>query len=158
MKNENWILLGAAAIAAYLIYKTFSGNTAAGDTTGSSAGGSAGGYAMAPFDFNFVVTIPDQQNGNQNDHPTGNNSNSQSGSPNIPVENNQGIPISPNFDGSYTVPVINTIPNTRGGQNFPTVTYTAPVTRPPMLPAAPITPPKIQNIFGFPVVPHLVKR
>jgi hypothetical protein len=53
------------------------------------------------------------------------------------------------------VPIQNTIPSTTGGRNFPTVipidrTYRAPQAAPAYQP-----PLKIQNVFGFPVVPHL---
>ena len=53
------------------------------------------------------------------------------------------------------VPIKSTIPSTTGGQNFPTVIPINTSYKPPMAAPAAQPPLQIQNILGFPVVPHL---
>jgi hypothetical protein len=53
------------------------------------------------------------------------------------------------------VPIKNTIPSTTGGRNFPTVIPIQTSYKPPMAAPAAQPPLQLQNVFGFPVVPHL---
>jgi len=53
------------------------------------------------------------------------------------------------------VPIKNTIPSTTGGQNFPTVITSKKETKVPYASSPAQAPLQIQNVLGFPVVPHL---
>lgn len=141
-------LLGALGVGAYFLFNNQDQSLGGG----GAAGGARPGSELGPPNYIFNVAAPvfPDLSGFFNDTTT----------PTTDLSSKKDSPIIINQadvpPGSVViVPIKNTIPSRTGGQNFPTV---IPINRqytPPMAAPAQQPPLKIQNIFGFPVVPHL---
>ena len=147
-KNNLLILgaLGALGIGAYFYF-----NKQDPGIGGGAAGGKPGSELVNPtYIFNVAAPVFPDLSSFFTDNGT------------TPTETvaKKDTPIIINQDdyqpGSVViVPIKNTIPSTTGGQNFPTVIPSKKETVVPYAPSPAQPPLDLENIFGFPVVPHL---
>lgn len=155
--------LGALGVGAYLMLN---------NKNGGLGGAGGGGGGNNPFDpaqgdtiFNiFPPTFPDLS-GFFTDNPPPATAEVPTSKKAATTPNTGGLqvylPGSNEPLGSFApgdkviVPNINTIPNTTGGQNFPTIVVPTKKTSPLTVAPSAGPPLQIQNVFGFPVVPHL---
>lgn len=151
MEKNNLMLLGlvgALGVGAYLLFN----NQNQGIGGGGSPGGARPGSELGSpnYIFNIAAPVFPDLSGFFND-PTA-PANTTTSKKDSPIIINQAD-VKPG--GIVIVPIKNTIPSRTGGQNFPTVIPVDRSYKPPQAAPAYQPPVKIQNVFGFPVVPHL---
>lgn len=140
-------LLGALGVGAYFLFNNqdpiIGGSGAPGGKPGSELG-------SPNYIFNIAAPVFPDLSGFFTDNATAANT----------IETKKDTPLVIN-QADYKpgavviVPIQNTIPSTTGGQNFPTVIPIKTTYKPPMAAPAAQPPLQLQNVFGFPVVPHL---
>lgn len=150
MEKNNLILLGvlgALGVGAYILFNNQDQSLGGSGSPGGSRPGSELGSPN--YIFNVAAPVFPDLSGFFTDSPTETKTAAKKDSPII--INQADYP-----PGSRViVPIQNTIPNRTGGQNFPTVVPVKKTYHPPMAEPAAQPPLQIQNIFGFPVVPHI---
>ena len=149
MEKNNLVLLGlvgALGVGAYFFFKNQDQSIGGGGATGGKPGSELG---SPNYFFNIEAPVFPDLNSFFNDNGT---------LPETTIK--KDTPLIINQDdyqpgALVIVPIKNTIPNTTGGQNFPTVIPSKKETTVPYAPSPAQAPLQIQNVFGFPVVPHL---
>lgn len=151
MEKNNLVLLGllgALGVGAYFLFNNQGQSLGGGGAHGGARPGSELGSPN--YIFNVAAPVfPDLSNFFNDTNAPAAETGSKKDSP--IVINQAGV----QPGGVVIVPIQNTIPSRTGGQNFPTVIPIDRTYRPPQAAPAQQPPLKIQNIFGFPVVPHL---
>ncbi len=150
MEKNNLImlgLLGALGAGAYFFFA----NKDQGFGSGGASGGSPGSELGAPnYIFNIAAPVFPDLLGFFNDTAPATTTTTVKKDAPLVINQADYAP------GSVViVPIKSTIPSTTGGQNFPTVIPVDRTYRPPQSAPAYQPPLQLQNVFGFPVVPHL---
>ena len=147
MEKNNLVLLGlvgALGVGAYLYFNNQ-------DPSIGGGGAGSGSNKGSDYFFNIAAPVFPDLSGFFTDN--GITTTETAAKKDTPIIINQADYQS----GSVViVPIQNTIPSTTGGQNFPTVIPSKKETTVPYAPSPAQAPLQIQNILGFPVVPHLV--
>jgi hypothetical protein len=149
MEKNNLVLLGlvgALGVGAYMLFNNQDQNIGGGGAGGAKPGSELG---SPNYIFNIAAPVFPDFSSFFTDNGTTATAAAKKDSP-IIINQADYKP------GSLViVPVKSTIPSRTGGQNFPTVIPIDRSYKPPLAAPAAVAPLKIQNVFGFPVVPHL---